>query len=368
MMQLSELQPAIQQLSAITYLGNTLWEYTLAFGVFLAVFIGLGIFKSVIALRLKKLAEKSTTDFDDTLVAVVTNIGFFVYVIISVWFGIKMITVHHLIQQIIDIFFLIALTYQVMHIVVSLTEYVFTKYAERTKKEEGEADGEGLDEHMQSMVRILRTIIKVIVWIIGLLLILSNLNVNISSLVASLGIGGIAVALALQNVLSDLFSSFSIYLDKPFKVGDFINVAEQSGTVERIGMKSTRIKTLQGEQLVISNKELTSAQVRNFKKMERRRVVFTLSVAYETGAKKLEKIPSMVQKIIEETEGLEFSRCHFATYGPYSLDFEVVFFVESSSYVEYMDHKQEVNLAIYSAFEKEKIDFAYPTRTVYMKK
>jgi small-conductance mechanosensitive channel len=200
------------------------------------------------------------------------------------------------------------------------------------------------------------------------MLVLSNLDINISSLVASLGIGGIAVALALQNVLGDMFSSFSIYADKPFRVGDFIVIGKDQGTVEKIGMKTTRIRTLQGEELVVSNKELTSTRVQNFKKMKRRRVLFQLGVVYGTKPEQLESISKIIKEIVDKIDGVDYDRCHFSTYGDFSLNFEVVFYVNSSDYADYMNKKEKANLAIYKRFAEEKIEFAYPTQTIFVNK
>jgi small-conductance mechanosensitive channel len=198
--------------------------------------------------------------------------------------------------------------------------------------------------------------------------IMSNLGFDVTSLVAGLGIGGIAVALALQSVLSDVFSSFSIYFDKPFQAGDFIIVGQHMGIVKHIGIKSTRIQTLQGEELIISNKELTSARVQNFKKMEKRRITFTFGVTYQTPVKKLKKIPEMVKEIVAKIELADLDRVHFRKYGDFSLNFEVVYYVKIPDYGKYMDTQQEINLALKERFEKEGIEFAYPTQTIFLNK
>ena len=328
----------------------------------MGVIIVLYIFKSIIVARLRRMTERSKTDADDVLIGALQSIGWPFYLMVALWFAAKTVALAPAADKAIHVLFVIAVTYGMMRAVVHMVDYGMTRYINRNK-EEGESD-----EHTRAVVRNARMVAKTVVWIVGLLLVLSNLNVDVSSLVASLGIGGIAVALALQNVLSDMFSSFFIYLDKPFKVGDFIVVGENSGTVQRIGLKTTRVKTLQGEELVISNKELTTERAQNFKKLERRRVLFSLGVEYGTSAAKLEKIPALIKEIIGAIEGIEFGRCHFSGYGDFSLNFETVFHVESSSYETYMDLKQQINLAIYRAFEKEKIAFAYPTQTVYVKK
>lgn len=209
---------------------------------------------------------------------------------------------------------------------------------------------------------------KICLWVFAGLIVLSNLGFNISSLIAGLGIGGIAVAFALQNILTDIFSSFSIFLDKPFKAGDFIVVGNDMGVVEKIGIKTTRLKTLQGEELVVSNKELTSVRVRNFKKLEKRRVVSMLGICYETNSEKLKAIPSIIKDIVSAIDVTEFDRCHFKDYGDFSLNFETVYYINSADYAQYMDAQQAINFRIKEEFEKRSIGFAYPTQTLYIQK
>jgi len=230
----------------------------------------------------------------------------------------------------------------------------------------------GRDEHQveknRTAIHGILVFAKIILWTAGLLLMLSNLGFEVGTLVASLGISGIAIAFALQNILSDLFSSFAIYLDQPFQIGDYVVVGEDSGTIKKIGLKTTRIQTLKGDELVISNAELTSSRIHNFKKMRRRRVNFTIGVVYETASVKLQKIPDIIQKIIEDVETVDFERCHFQSFGDFSLNFETVFYVKSRDYHVFMDARQMINLGVKEAFEKAKIEMAFPTQTIYVQK
>lgn len=203
-------------------------------------------------------------------------------------------------------------------------------------------------------------------WLVILLMALQNLGVEITALITGLGIGGIAVALAVQNVLGDLFASLSIILDKPFVIGDFLIIGEYLGTVEYIGLKTTRIRSLSGEQLVFSNSELLNRPLRNYKRMDERRAVFTFGVTYQTPADQLEAIPGMVRTIIEEQEETRFDRAHFKEYGDSSLVFEVVYYMLVPDYNRYMDVQHAINVALYRRFEEEGIEFAYPTRTLYV--
>jgi small-conductance mechanosensitive channel len=209
---------------------------------------------------------------------------------------------------------------------------------------------------------------RLILWVVVFLLVIDNLGVDVTALVAGMGIGGIAVALAVQNILGDLFASLSIVLDKPFVNGDFIVVGDMAGSVEHVGIKTTRIRSISGEQLVFSNSDLLQSRVRNFGRMEQRRVVFSLGVTYQTPADKLERIPSLIRSAIETQEGVRFDRSHFASYGDSALSFETVYYVGSSDYTQHMDILQAVNLRIYRAFEQEGIEFAYPTQTLFVVK
>jgi small-conductance mechanosensitive channel len=211
-------------------------------------------------------------------------------------------------------------------------------------------------------------LLNFVIWVLALLFLLDNMGVQISAVVAGLGIGGIAVALAAQAVLGDLFSYFVIFFDKPFAVGDFIVVGDKMGVVENVGIKTTRLRALGGEQLVFSNTDLTNSRVHNFKKMERRRIVFKLGVTYQTSSEKLRRIPQMVKDIILSQAEAEFDRGHFASYGDFSLNFEFVYYVIGADYAKYMDVQQAINLAIFEAFEKEGIEFAYPSQTLFVNK
>ncbi len=207
---------------------------------------------------------------------------------------------------------------------------------------------------------------RLVLWSVVLLLALSNLGVDVTALIAGVGVTGIAVGLALQNVLGDLFASLSIVLDKPFVLGDFLIVGEHIGEVEHIGLKSTRVRSLGGEQIIFSNGDLLSSRIRNYKRMIERRVLFSLGVTYQTPHANLAAIPSMLREIIEAQGATRFDRAHFKGYADSSLTFEVVYYVLSAEYNRYMDIQQAVNLAIYERFEQKGIDFAYPTQTVYL--
>jgi small-conductance mechanosensitive channel len=209
---------------------------------------------------------------------------------------------------------------------------------------------------------------RLFMYVLGALIIVDNLpGVDITALVASLGVGGIAVALAVQSILSDIFASLTITLDKPFVLGDFIIVGDHLGVVENIGLKTTRIRSLSGEQLIFSNADLLSSRIRNFKRMEQRRVAFEIQATYDTPIEKVRKIPGRIKEIIEELEDTRFDRAHFKAHGSHSLDFEIVYYIHGPDYNLYMDRQQAINLAIHEFFEEEGIEFAFPTQTLYLK-
>lgn len=209
-------------------------------------------------------------------------------------------------------------------------------------------------------------LMRVSIWAIVFLLVLDNLGVNITALVAGLGVGGIAVALAAQNIISDLFASLSIVLDRPFVLGDFLAIDNFYGNVEKVGLKTTRIRSLSGEQLVFSNNDLLNSRIRNYGQMMERRIVFKIGVVYDTPHEKLAQIPEIVTDIMDKQESARFDRAHFQSFGAYSLDFEIVYYVESSDYKLYMDIQQAVNLELFRRFSEAGIEFAYPTQTLYV--
>ncbi|MBI2295597.1 MAG: mechanosensitive ion channel [Betaproteobacteria bacterium] len=207
---------------------------------------------------------------------------------------------------------------------------------------------------------------RIAVWSLVLLLTLDQLDFDITALVAGLGIGGVAVALAVQNILGDLFASLSIVLDKPFEVGDFIVVDGLRGTVERVGIKTTRVRSLDGELLVFSNADLLKSRIRNFQRMLERRVEFTIGVTYQTPPDKLKAVPQWLREAVEAQPRTRFDRAHFKEYGDSALVFEIVYYVLDRDYNLHMDVQQAINLVIFERFAREGVEFAYPTRTLHV--
>ena len=215
-------------------------------------------------------------------------------------------------------------------------------------------------------INIIGVIVNAVIWALVVLLTLDNLGIDITALVAGLGIGGIAVALAVQNIFGDLFASLSITLDRPFVVGDFLIVGDVLGSVESIGIKSTRLRSLNGEQIVMPNSDLLSSRVRNYGRMLERRVAFATAVTYETPIETLERIPRLIRDIVEGQADTRFDRSHFAAHGAASLDFETVYYVRTADFNRYMDIQQAINLQLHREFAKLGIEFAYPTQKLFV--
>lgn len=224
------------------------------------------------------------------------------------------------------------------------------------------------DAEAVTSVRAAGFLARLVVFLLLVLLVLDNIpGVDVTALIAGLGIGGIAVALAVRNILADLFASFSISLDKPFAIGDFITVGDDKGTVEDIGLKTTRLRSISGEQLIIANDDLLRSRVRNYRRMSERRIVFGFGIVYRTSYRKLQAVTGIVREIIEGAGQTRFDRAHFKAYGDSALEFEVVYYVLGPDYNRYMDIQEGINLALFRRFEEESIEFAYPTRTLYLR-
>jgi small-conductance mechanosensitive channel len=337
--------------------GNTVRDYLVSLvTAIVGVFLIRVVLKSIVLRRIKKWAERTRTTFDDVVVHLFTKTILPILYVGAFYLAIKNLALRPIVGKVIDVFGVVLLTVFGIRFVTALTIYAIESYW--IKKEE--------DEGRKQNLRRLFPLIKVVLWGIGVIFLLDNLGFKISTVIAGLGIGGIAVALAAQAVLGDLFSYFSILFDKPFEIGDFIIVGDYLGTVEHVGIKTTRLRSLSGEQLIFSNTDLTNSRVRNYKRMERRRVLFRLGVTYQTGLAHLKEIPLIIEGIIKNTENAAFDRAHFFSYGDFSLVFEVVYYVIGADYNLYMGIQQGINFALKEEFDRRGIEFAYPTQTLYL--
>ena len=339
------------------YFGNTVQSWLVAVATAVIVFVVLKGIQWVVAHRLARMAKSTETQVDDLVIEILGVTRLFFLLAVSVYAGTTWLALPPASQRWIGNVTVLACLAQAG----LWAGKAISALLARAIRARAEQDAAGA-----TTLSALGFISRLVLWTVVLLLALDNLGVNITTLVTGLGIGGVAVALALQNILGDLFASLSIVLDKPFVIGDFIIVGEHLGTVEYIGLKTTRIRSLSGEQIVFSNSDLLGSRIRNFKRMCERRVVFTIGVTYQTSYEKLSRISSMLRAIVEAQEQTRFERAHFKEYADSSLRFEVVYYVLIPDYNIYMDIQQAINLDIFSRFEREGLEFAYPTRTVFL--
>ncbi|HKB78073.1 MAG TPA: mechanosensitive ion channel family protein [Thermoanaerobaculia bacterium] len=320
--------------------GNSVSDWALAVG------IALGLFALIVAIVLAVRHKFGP----------ILRTRLWLLVLPVVYAGARVLTLTHSTKDALKTAAIISLIVQGAIWSVAIVDFFVDRYHRRTES----------DPSSVTTIRAFRFASVLALWCVAFLLVLSNLGIEVTPLVTTLGIGGVAVALAVQSVLGDLFASLSIVLDKPFLVGDAIGVSEDVGIVERIGLKTTRLRSLSGEQLVYANSELLKIKIHNYKRMQRRRVVFHVGVVYQTSADTLARIPSLVRKAVEDATPTTFDRCHFMNFGDSAYEFETVFYVESPDYNVYMDANQAVYLGVVRAFEAEQIDFAYPTRTLFV--
>jgi small-conductance mechanosensitive channel len=347
---------AYERLTASELFGNTadLWGAGLLTA--LVSFFAIRLLFGFLATRLQKLSKRTKTVLDDLVGAALEATRWWVVLIAAIWLGSQWLSFDPQLVAI-DYLFLVAMVMQVALWANRLVS-AYIDYYTNARREANPA--------AVSVAQGLSFVVRLAIWSVALLLALDNLGYDVTALVAGLGIGGIAVALALQNVLGDLFASLSIILDKPFVLGDFIIVGDSLGVVEKIGLKTTRVRSLSGEQLIFANSDLLSSRIRNFKRMQERRIAFGFGVLYQTTPEQLEAIPGMVKGIIEGQENARFDRAHFKGFGESAYDFEVVYFLNTPDYVAYMDCQQAINLGICRGLAERGVEFAYPTRTIYL--
>jgi len=340
-----------------TYFNNTLEEWITAIGISLVVFGVLWLVLKFAANRFGKIAARTETKIDDLIIDLLRSTRWYVLLVWSASIGMQWLNatpgILSVVPSIIVLFSLLQIGIWGNRVI----GYWIGRIIE---------DKLGDDATTATTMAGVRFIARLVLYAVIVLLALDNIGVDVTAAVASLGVGGIAVALALQNILGDLFASLSIILDKPFQIGDFIVVGDFVGTVEHIGLKTTRMRSLSGEQIVLSNSDLLGSRIRNFKRMAERRIVFSIGVTYQTSAETLKAIPGILKDVITKHKKVRFDRAHFKAFADSALTFEAVYIVLSSDYAEYMNIQQDVNLDIFERFSKEGIDFAYPTRTLFV--
>jgi small-conductance mechanosensitive channel len=340
------------------YWENTGMRWLLALALSALLFLILNTLKRAMARRVLVWVKGTETDLDDFLVELFGRTWYLFLAAISIYVGAQFLDLPPIKPALRTIMVILFLG-QAAVWSSGIVNYLIARHTKGRAETEGDT----------TAVNVLGVVAKAVLWTVAGLLALDNIpGVEVDSLIASLGIGGIAVALAVQNVLGDLFASLSIVLDEPFVVGDFITVGDHMGTVERVGLKSTRVRSLTGEQLVFSNSDLLNSRIRNYGRMDERRISVALGVTCETPVEKLVEIPGIVQEIIEAQPQTRFGRVHFKAYGPFSLDYEIVYFMLTSDYDVFMDTQQAINLGILRRFAEEGIELPYPTQTIFVAK
>jgi small-conductance mechanosensitive channel len=341
-----------------TYYGNTVLIYLTALAIFAAGIIIVKIFQKIVLHKLKNWSERTNTKIDDFLIKGLESSVLPLLFYAAFYLAVNTLEISPKLLNVMNIISAILITFFAIKLITSSFRFSLNNYL--VKQERG--------EEKQRQVKGITTIATFLIWGFGIVFLLSNLGYNVSAVIAGLGIGGIAIALAAQTILGDLFSYFIIFFDRPFEIGDFIVIGDKMGAVEYIGIKTTKLRSLGGEQLIFSNSDLTNSRIHNYKRMERRRVVFQLGVVYQTKAEQLKKIPDIVKEIIEYQKEVTYDRGHFFNFGQSGLIFEFVYYVLSNDYNKYMNIQQEINLKILEEFGKLDIKFAYPTQTLHLNK
>lgn len=340
------------------YFDNTVRQYLYAAGVAVATIVAVRLMRMLVQRRMRKLAAQTDTALDDLFFELVASTRSLVVLVLAICAGASMLELPSYAARLLPVLATAVVLIQVGLWGTAAVRFLVNRQRRR-RGDEGEPD-------TRAAFGVLGVLGMGAVWVIVLLLLLDNFGVDVTALVTGLGIGGVAVALAVQKILSDLFASVSIVLDKPFQVGDFIAVDTFMGTVEHIGLKTTRVASLSGERIVFANSDLVNARLRNYKEQRERRIEFRFGLLYETPAEQLAAIPALVREVIEAQPNTRFDRAHFKEYGDSALVFEVVYIVTSPDYNLYMDIQQAINLGLMQRFQAHGIGFAFPTRTVYM--
>jgi small-conductance mechanosensitive channel len=339
------------------YMGNSMERYLIALGIFIGAQIVLWLIKILVIRRMTKWSERTINRFDDLFVEIVGRTVFPLLYVAAFYISVRTLNLSAGALKALHSIVAIAVTYGGVRIITHTFRFLLLEvWAKRQE------DPTAAERQLKGLMPILSTG----VWVLGIVFLLDNLGFKISAVVAGLGITGIAVALGAQAVLADLFAYLAIMFDRPFEIDDFIIVGDFMGTVEAVGIKTTRLRSLSGEQIVMANKDLTDSRVRNYKRMQLRRIVFKFGVQYDTTPEQLKKIPAMVKKIVEGVADTRFDRAHFASFDDSQLTFEVVYFVLSADYNKYMDIQQAINLAVKEQIESLGANFAFPTRTLHV--
>lgn len=336
---------------------NSLLDWSLALVIAAVVLLVLLTIRRAVRAYHKRMLATSETELLEIPMQVLSRTTLLLMLVVSLYIGSQWLASGPTARRVLNSAITIALFWQAGIWMMAAVSIWIERKRQRSLTTDRAAVGS---------LGIISFVVNVVIWAMVLLLTLDNLGIDITALIAGLGIGGIAVALAVQNVLGDLFASLSITLDRPFVVGDFLILGDFLGSVEYIGIKSTRLRSLSGEQIIISNSDLLGSRVRNYGRMNERRVVFATRIPYETPLEQLEQIPGLIRQIIESASNTRFDRSHLATHAPGSIDYETVYYVLSADYNKYMDIQQGINLRLHRELEQRGIKFAYPTQRMFV--
>ncbi len=336
---------------------NSVRAWVVAAIAFLVVGGTLYLVRRLLTRRLEAVAERTATIADDAVVDLLRRTRHFFILAAAVAGATLFLDLPKRALDILRVLGTIALILQIAIWGNGLISFWFKYYAEQKA---------GSDVSSRTTIAAFSFVARGGLWVMLALVALNRLGYDVTALITGLGVGGIAIALAVQNILGDLFGALAIVVDKPFVVGDTISVDTFTGTVEHVGLKTTRLRSLTGEQLIFSNADLLKSRIRNHKRMRERRVLFVLGITYETPPDLVARVPAILREAIEAQSPVRFDRSHFSGYGDSSLNFETVYFVLTPDYATYMNINQAVNLAILRRFAEERIAFAYPTRSVFI--
>lgn len=336
------------------WMGNSLSEWGTALGMALCINLVVAVLKWAITHHLAHIAENSAAGLNDAAVAMARRTKQTLIFGITLMIGTRYLDMPNGLDHVLMRVATLCAFLQLGFWLSAGLDFWVSRYRGSL----------GNDAGATTSLAALHFVARLVMWALLVMLALDNLGVNVSAMVAGLGVGGIAVALAVQNILGDLFASLSIVLDKPFVVGDVISVDLFTGTVEHVGLKTTRLRSASGEQIIISNSDLLKTRIRNFKRMEERRMLFSVGVVYQTRPAQLAAIPDILQQIISGIPGTRFERAHFKSFSPSSLDFEVVYWMRTADFMASMDAQQRVNLGLVEAFARDGIEFASSTQTL----
>ncbi len=346
----------MEEILQFSFLGNTLFAYCIAIGGILVTWIVVRLIRKQVINFLKKLTARSSTNLDDLVIEIAERFVIpYVYLLVN-YHILTQLQLLPVVERIAAAAFYVISTYFLVRLINFVIHSVVVGYMERKNEP---------PERIKQVTGML-LVVKAVTWGMGLVMLADNLGYDVTTIIAGLGVGGIAIALAAQNILGDLFSYFVIFFDKPFEIGDFIIVDGNFGVVEKIGIKTSHVRSPDGQQLVMPNAEMVKSVIHNYKRLQRRRVIFSIGVVYQTSPAKLRQVRDIIQQIVTPYEEVTFDRTHLKSFGDFSVNFEIVYYIESADYAIFMEMHHNISLEIFEQFEKHGIEFAFPTQTLYV--